>query len=130
MHSGRKRKAVAGAARKHPSSKDPDTHVALLISAVPPWSTRSRPLFLSLSPSFPPSFSLFFFFTPWNLVPKCIISRAKFGDTTPAGNLHTFTLVHPDGQSRVSLKREENVSLDVEGNFHTTRAVVERLYIF
>lgn len=129
MHSGRKRKAVAGAARKHPSSKDPDTHVALLISAVPPWSTRSRPLFLSLPFSLLPLLSLFFF-TPWNLVPKCIISRAKFGDTTPAGNLHTFTLVHPDGQSQVSLKREENVSLHVEGNFHTTRAVVERLYIF
>lgn len=53
-----------------------DTHVALLILATPRHHQNPG---IPVSP----------FFTPRNLVPKCIILHAKkFGDTPPPGNLH------------------------------------------
>lgn len=60
-----------------------DTHVTLLISVMS-WSMiLSPPLLLSFS------IVLRSFFTSWNLVSQRIILCAKFGDTTPPGNLHT-----------------------------------------
>jgi hypothetical protein len=106
--SGGKKKATDGV-RKHPRL---DTHVTLLISVVS-WSTILYPRRFSLLRSS--------FFMSWNLVSKCIILRAKFGDTTPPGNLHTFTFIHPVRRSRVLRKEEKrtrDVQAYVEGNFH------------
>lgn len=111
--------ALSFSARKHLGnhSHGPDTHVALLILA-------------TLLSSFP-----LFSFTPWNLVPERIISRAKFGDTRrhPAICIRLYRLhgsFNPSSCDRERSRRGEgrvrsiNAACRRSFSVETTRSIV------